>query len=197
MREKTRKLIGAVAIILFMTGCSSPAIRNSSELQAENVENKTEMDVATIKDNTVAEAGQHIEINDVLDDNLSIQAELTMPLNTLYEYSAELKVFDYDNALEIIQPSSEGTIGGETGSVVYRRNDISSHLDTYCTYAAEQGLATDGDLSFLSQEDAIAKLQNLLVELNVGGELGTPEVVAMTGDDFRNTQKVIMEDETY
>lgn len=196
-KKKARILACAAVLTVVLTGCSTDVSQDAAQSGIENGETAAETQLAASQDETAAEGAQTILIDELLDDNLSIHAELTMPTDTLYEYSTVLKEFDYENALEIISPSGEGTIGGETGSLVYRKNDMASHLDTYCTYAAEQGLAADGELSFLSQADAIIKSQKLMEELNVGGELGTPEVVAMTGEDFRNAQKAILEDATY
>ena len=43
-----------------------------------------------------------------------------------------------------------------------QRNDMASHLDTYCSYAGEMGLADDRDLSFMSKEDAVRRMQSFI-----------------------------------
>ena len=74
---------------------------------------------------------------------------------------------------------------------------MASHLDTYCSYAKEMGLADDRDLSFMSKEDAARRMQNFIGMIEVGGEPEALDVVAMDQADFENVKKTIMEDEDY
>ena len=78
-----------------------------------------------------------------------------------------------------------------------QRNDMASHLDTYCSYAGEMGLTDDRDLSFMSKEDAARKMQSFIGMLEEGGELEVLNVVAIDQTDFENVKKTIMEDGDY
>ncbi len=138
-----------------------------------------------------------IFLDEKLDENLFVKAELKMPEATLYEYTTRLKTFDLAKAQEAIQQNGEGIISGDIGSLSYQRNDMAGHLDTYCSFAGEQGLADEKELSFMSQKDAVARVQNLIDQLEIGGQLGTPKVVAMNRTDFENVKNAILTDDTY
>ena len=127
-----------------------------------------------------------------------------MPENNLYEYATRLKSFDHDKVQEAIGQNAEGNLvvddGNDEftgGSLTYQRNDMASHLDTYCSYAGEMGLADDRDLSFMSKEDAARKMQSFIGMLEEGGELEVLNVVAIDQTDFENVKKTIMEDGDY
>lgn len=200
MKKKIRLLISLAVLLTLLSGCAhtSQEEKQSSihydDLTADKQigEDQGETDEENIQNATVL-------LDEKLDENLFINAELTMPDRTLYEYAAQLKKFDYDKTQEAIGQNAEGTVGGEegTGSIFYQRNDLANHLDTYCSYAGEQGMAEDKELSFMSKEEAVLKVQSLMEQLEVGGELGTPDVIAMNQADFAKVKTVIMEDDSY
>lgn len=184
--KKNKKIIkismGMVVLMALLGGCAHTS-------QSEEQSNIDHGSIDTDAQNTT------VFMDEQLDENLFISAELKMPENSLYEYSTELKNFDNDKVREAIQQNAEGTIGSEAGALVYQRNDMANHLDTYCYYAGEQGLVNDRDLSFLSKAEAVAQMQSLIEQLEVGGEWGTLDVVAMDQADFAKVQKVIMEED--
>lgn len=202
-KEKMKKimilLMTTVLILALLAGCThKSSVEDQSMMEQDSTGETTQVVEAQNNTNVADEVlDAVIFIDEKLDENLFISAELKMPKNNLYEYATQLKNFDYDKALEAMQQNAEGTIGGEMGSLTYQRNDIANHLDTYCSYAGEWGLANDRDLSFMSREDAVTKIQSLMEQLEVGGELGTPNVTAMDKTDFENVKKVIMEDDDY
>lgn len=181
-----------------LAGC---AHRSSSKEQSLTDESKVGVieQVVTEQSETENHTPQSVSVlmDEKLDENLYIQAELCMPGIILYEYSTELKNFDYDEALEIINANAEGTIGGETGSLSYQRNDMANHLDTYCSYAEEQGMSNDRDLSFMSKAEAVERIQGLMNQFQAGGDLSILSVVAMDQSDFYNVQAAIMSDDDY
>ena len=200
MKKKIRLLISTIVFSVWLSGCAhtSQEEKQSSiyydEVTADKqaVEDQGEEDRENIQNATVL-------LDEKLDENLFINAELTMPDRPLYEYAAQLKKFDCEKLQEAIGQNAEGTVGGEegTGSVFYQRNDLANHLDTYCSYAGEQGMAEDKELSFMSKEEAVLKVQSLMEQLEAGGELGTPDVIAMNQADFEKVKTVIMEDDSY
>lgn len=195
MKKMIETSMGMIALLALLGGCA-PTSQSEEQTNIDyggidtEVQDETHMD-AVDAHNTI------VFMDEKLDENLFISAELKMPEYSLFEYATELKNFDYDKVQEAIQQNAEGTIGGEAGSLIYQRNDMAGHLDTYCSYAAEQGLVNDRDLSFLSKADAVIKMQSLMEQFKVGGQLGTPDVVAMDKADFVNVQKAIMEDDDY
>ena len=203
--EKKRKkkmglLLSAAVLLAWLSGCAhtsqeeKPSGIPYDDLTADRqiMEDQGETDEANIQNAAVL-------LDEKLEENLYVKAELTMPDRTLYEYAAQLKRFDYEKAREAIGQNAEGTVGGEegTGSIFYQRNDLASHLDTYCSYAGERGMAEEKELSFLSKEGAVLKVQSLMEQLEVGGELGTPDVIAMNEADFAKVKTVILEDDSY
>lgn len=190
--QKITRTIGIVALMaLLLGGCAHTSqSENTDDGDTQEAQDETNIDVKAPQNTTIF-------IDEKLDENLFISAELKMPENRLYEYLTELKKFDDDKAQEAISQNTEGTIAGDVGSLTYQRNDMSNHLDMYCFYAGEQGLVNDRDLSFLSKADAVAEIQRFMESLEVAGELETLDVVAMDKADFVNVQKVIMEDEEY
>lgn len=202
-------IVSSIAMLilfaLLLVGCT-----NTSQVEDKpNIEHNS-TNVSTQLDETQEET---IFIDEKLDENLFISAKLIMPTKRLYEYSTKLKNFDYDKIQEALWPNAEeskvstdengsrhyGTayMGSSNGAFKYQRNDEANHLDTYCSYAGDKGLGNDRDLSFLSKEDAVMKIQSLMGQFEVGGELGTSDVIAMDKMDFENVQKVIMEDDEY
>ena len=204
-----KTIIASMSMLVLLTllgGCA-----NTSQGEVPNIDyGSTEADTQTVEtqDETNMNVGDEqdatVFVDEKLDENLFISAELKMPENNLYEYVTQLKNFDYDIVQEAIGQNTEGNLvvddGSDKftgGSLTYQRNDMANHLDTYCSYAGEMGLTDDRDLSFMSQEDAVAKLQSFMGMLGVGGELEALDVVAMNQSDFENVKKAIMEDSDY
>lgn len=200
MKKMIKTSIGIAVLMALLGGCAhTPQSEKQSNIDYGSIDTDTQVVEVEDKTNIDDRDAQNtvVFMEEKLDENLFISAKLKMPENSLYEYATQLKSFDHDKTQEAIGQNAEGTIGGESGSLVYQRNDMSSHLDTYCSYAGEQGLSNDRDLSFLSKEDAVAKIQSLMKQFEVGGEWGILDVVAMDKADFVNVQKVIIEDNNY
>ena len=209
-----KTVIASMGMLVFLTlsgGCANtsqgevPGIDDGSTeayIQMVEAQDETNMNVGAEQDTITF-------IDEKLDENLFISAELKMPENNLYEYDTQLKRFDYDSVQEAIltistEQNAEGNLAVDDGSdkftggsLTYQRNDMANRLDTYCSYAGEMGLADDRDLSFMSQADAVARIQNMVGMFGVGGELEALDVVAMDSVDFENVKKAIMEDSDY
>ena len=206
MKKTIIASMSMLVLLILLGGCA-----NTSQGEVPNIDyGSTEADTQMVEaqDETNINAGDEQDttafIDEKLDENLFISAELKMPENNLYEYVTQLKNFDYDIVQEAIGQNTEGNLvvddGSDKftgGSLTYQRNDMANHLDTYCSYAGEMGLTDDRDLSFMSQEDAVARLQSFMGMLDVGGELEALDVVAMNQSDFENVKKAIMEDSDY
>ena len=208
MKKMKKTMIASMSMLILLTllgGCAStsqgevPDIDHGStaaDTQMVEAQDETNIDVEDEQDTTAF-------VDEKLDENLFISAELKMPENNLYEYATQLKSFDYDKVQEAIG-NAEGNLVADDGSdkstggsLTYQRNDMANHLDTYCSYAGEMGLADDRDLSFMSREDAVARLQSFIGMLDVGGELEAFDVVAMDQADFESVKKAILEDGDY
>ncbi len=206
MKKTITASMSMLVLLILLGGCA-----NTSQGEVPNIDyGSTEADTQMVEaqDETNINAGDEQDttafVDEKLDENLFISAELKMPENNLYEYVTQLKSFDYDIVQEAIGQNTEGNLvvddGSDKftgGSLTYQRNDMANHLDTYCSYAGEMGLTDDRDLSFMSQEDAVARLQSFMGMLDVGGELEALDVVAMNQSDFENVKKAIMEDSDY
>ena len=206
MKKTITASMSMLVLLILLGGCA-----NTSQGEVPNIDyGSTEADTQMVEaqDETNINAGDEQDttafVDEKLDENLFISAELKMPENNLYEYVTQLKNFDYDIVQEAIGQNTEGNLvvddGSDKftgGSLTYQRNDMANHLDTYCSYAGEMGLTDDRDLSFMSQEDAVARLQSFMGMLDVGGELEALDVVAMNQSDFENVKKAIMEDSDY
>ncbi len=207
--EKMEKTVTAsmsmLVLLALLGGCAHtsqgevPSIDHGTGTDTQTVEaqSETNIDIGNEQDAIVF-------IDEKLDENLFISAELKMPENNLYEYATQLKRFDYDKVQEAIGQNAEGNLAVDDGndeftggSLTYQRNDMSDHLDTYCSYAGEMGLADDRDLPFMSRADAVARIQNMVGKFDMGGELEALDVVAMDSVDFENVKKAIMEDSDY
>ena len=207
MRKMMLLVMGMAVLLTVLGGCtpsSQSEEQSNSNLgnidiipQAVEAQDETNIDVKE-QENTA------IFIDEKLDENLFISAELKMPENILYEYTTQLKSFDYDKVQEAIGQNAEGNLvvsdGSDEfmgGSLTYQRNDLADHMGTYCSYAEEMGLTDERDLSFMSRTDAVARMQSLMESLGVEGELEALGVVAMNQLDFENVKKAIMEDNSY
>ena len=212
--QMKKTVIASMGMLVFLTlsgGCANtsqgevPGIDDGSTeayIQMVEAQDETNMNVGAEQDTITF-------IDEKLDENLFISAELKMPENNLYEYDTQLKRFDYDSVQEAIltistEQNAEGNLAVDDGSdkftggsLTYQRNDMANRLDTYCSYAGEMGLADDRDLPFMSRADAVARIQNMVGMFDVGGELEALDVVAMDSVDFENVKKAIMEDSDY
>lgn len=196
-----------VVLLVLLGGCAYtsqgevPNIDyNSVGIGTQAAEEQDETDIPV----GIAPQDTAVFIDEKLDENLFISAELKMPENNLYEYATQLKSFDYDKVQEAIGQNAEQTlvVNDESdeftgGSLTYQRNDMANHLNTYCSYMEEMGLTDDRDLSFMSQADAVTRMQGFIEMLGVGGELEALNVVAMDQADFENVKKAIMEEDGY
>ena len=205
MKKTVTASMSMLVLLALLGGCAHtsqgevPGIDYGTGTDTETVETQyeTNIDIGNEQDAIVF-------IDEKLDENLFISAELKMPENNLYEYAAQLKRFDYNKVQEAIGQNAEGNLAVDDGSdeftggsLTYQRNDMANHLDTYCSYAGEMGLTDDRDLPFMSQADAVAWIQNTVGMFGVGGELEALDVVAMDQADFENAKKAIMEDGDY
>lgn len=210
MKKMIALAMGLAVLLTILGGCTqSPQSEEQSNINFTNfgsIDTNTQVVEAQDETNIAVKEPENTAIfmDEKLDENLFISAELKMPENCLYEYATRLKSFDYDKVQEAIGQNAEGSLvvddGSDEftgGSLTYQRNDIANHLDTYCSYAGEMGLADDRDLSFMSQADAVARIQNMIGMFGVGGELEVLDVVAMNQTDFENVKKAIMEDSDY
>ena len=207
MKKMIALAMGLAVLLTILGGCTqSPQSEEQSNIDYGNIDTDTQ--VVEAQDETNIDVGDAqdtiVFIDEKLDENLFISAELKMPENNLYEYATQLKRFDYDKVQEAIGQNAEGTLAVDDGSdeftggsLTYQRNDMANHLDTYCSYAGEMGLTDDRELSFMPQADAAARIQNFIGMLGVGGELEALDVVAMDQADFENAKKAIMEDGDY
>ncbi len=209
MKTTKKTVIASMSMLVFLTlsgGCADTSQEEVPSIDYGSTETDTQMIEA--QDETSINVGDEqnttVFIDEKLDENLFISAELKMPENNLYEYVTQLKSFDYDIVQEAIGQNTEGTLVADDGSdkftggtLIYQRNDMANHLDIYCSYAGEMGLTDDRDLSFMSQEDAVARVQSFIGMFGVGGELEALDVVAVNQSDFENVKKVIMEDSDY
>lgn len=211
MKKTVTASMGMLVFLTLSGGCANtsqgevPGIDDGSTeayIQMVEAQDETNMNVGAEQDTITF-------IDEKLDENLFISAELKMPENNLYEYDTQLKRFDYDSVQEAIltistEQNAEGNLAVDDGSdkftggsLTYQRNDMANRLDTYCSYAGEMGLADDRDLPFMSRADAVARIQNMVGMFDVGGELEALDVVAMDSVDFENVKKAIMEDSDY
>ncbi|MDE7321798.1 MAG: hypothetical protein K2N73_03550 [Lachnospiraceae bacterium] len=209
--KKIKKMTAAVtgmAVLLALLGGCAHISQSEEQPNIDYGSIDTDTQVVEAQDETNADAqdeqGTPVFIDEKLDENLFISAELKMPETNLYEYATQLKSFDYDKVQEAIGQNAEGILAVDDGSdefaggsLTYQRNDMANHLDTYCSYAGEMGLTDDRDLSFMSRADAIARMQNLIGMLGVGGEPEALDVAAMDRADFEDVKKAIMEDGDY
>ncbi len=222
MKKTVTASMGMLVFLTLSGGCANtsqgevPGIDDGSTeayIRMAEAQDETTMNVGEEQDTTTMNAGEEQDtttfIDEKLDENLFISAELKMPENNLYEYDTQLKRFDYDSVQEAIltistEQNAEGNLAVDDGSdkftggsLTYQRNDMANRLDTYCSYAGEMGLADDRDLPFMSRADAVARIQNMVGMFDVGGELEALDVVAMDSVDFENVKKAIMEDSDY
>ena len=191
MKTTKKTVIASMSMLVFLTlsgGCADTSQEEVPSIDYGSTETDTQMIEA--QDETSINVGDEqnttVFIDEKLDENLFISAELKMPENNLYEYVTQLKSFDYDIVQEAIGQNTEGTLVADDGSdkftggtLIYQRNDMANHLDIYCSYAGEMGLTDDRDLSFMSQEDAVARVQSFIGMFGVGGELEALDVVAI------------------
>ena len=207
IRKMIETVIGMVVLLTLLGGCAHTSqSEEQSNIDFESLDTDTQVVESQDETNVDSKEEQDtaVFIDEKLDENLFISAELKMPENNLYEYAAQLKRFDYDKVQEAIGQNAEGNLAVDDGSdeftggsLTYQRNDMANHLDTYCSYAGEMGLTDDRDLPFMSQADAVARIQNMVGMFGVGGELEALDVVAMDSVDFENVKKAIMEDSDY
>lgn len=207
MKKMVTASMSMAVLLTLLGGCAHTSQRDVSSIDYSSTETDTSMVEAQDETDIHVETAPQdttVFIDEKLDENLFISAELEMPENILYEYATQLKIFDYDKVQEAIGQNAEGTLvvsdGSDEftgGSLTYQRNDMANHLETYCSYAGEMGLTDEKDLSFMSRADAVVRMQSLIDMLEVGGELEAINVVAMDQADFENVKKAIMEDEGY
>ena len=207
MKKTVTALAGILFLMTLLGGCAHTSQGEIPSIDLDSTRTETQTFEAQDERNSTDEIVPQdtgVFIDEKLNENLFISAELKMPENNLYEYTTRLKCFDYDKVQEAIGQNTEGDLavddgndGFTGGSLTYQRNDMASHLDTYCSYAGEMGLADDRDLSFMSKEDAARRMQSFIGMLGVGGELEALDVVAMNQSDFENVKKAIMEDSDY
>lgn len=152
-------------------------------------------------------------INEKIEDHLYVEAEFHMPKKKLYTYSTELKKFDYDKVQSIFWPDAnaneittnkfgercykKATIGGESGSLIYRVNDDVDYLDTLCAYAKEKNIVSKKDLKFTTAQKARKEAEKLISKFEIGCELGEPYVIAVNSEDLNHIQKKMMKDDDY
>ena len=134
-------LMAMTFFIAALTGCTHKSqVEDQSKSEPDSASVAAQDTEVSIDDGTQREPDTTSEVLDTtifidekLDENLFIKAELKMPEATLYEYSTQLKTFDLEKAQEAIQQNGEGTIASDIGGLSYQRNvKPSGHLLFLC-----------------------------------------------------------------
>ncbi len=102
MKKMIALTMGLAVLLTILGGCTqSPQSEEQSNIDFESLD--TDIQVAESQDETNVDSGEEqdtaVFIDEKLDENLFISAELKMPENNLYEYATQLKSFDYDRYL--------------------------------------------------------------------------------------------------
>ena len=121
--KKIRK-IGTVISMTALLALSGGCAHTSQSEEQSNIDQgsiDTDTQVVEAQDDTdipvqAPPQDTTVFIDEKLDENLFISAELKMPENNLYEYAAQLKNFDYDKVQEALGQNAEGTLVVNDGS---------------------------------------------------------------------------------
>lgn len=190
-------------ICLSLFGCAYENSNDSNKaINHENIEFETQ------GMNEKNELNQ--KIIEKLDENLYIDATLSMPDVELNQYITKLKKFELDDILTYIYPDStelertkddvggisygDSYIGGDWGSLQYSKDENSSYMQMICGYANDKKLAEKKDLQFESVAEAKNEIIKLVDKLGIGGELGKEEIIALNSEDLANVQKALLQD---
>ena len=128
MKKMKKMVIASMSMLVLLTllgGCANTSQGDVTEADTQMIEtqDETNINVKDKQDTTTF-------VDEKLDENLFISAELKLPENNLYEYITQLKSFDYDIVQEAIGQNTEGDLvvddGSDKftgGSLTYQRND--------------------------------------------------------------------------
>ena len=123
MKKMKKTVIASMSMLVLLTllgGCAHTSqSEEQSNIDFESLDTDTQ--VVESQDETNVDSREEqdtaVFIDEKLDENLFISAELNMPENNLYEYAAQLKRFDYDKVQEAIGQNAEGTLVVDDGNV--------------------------------------------------------------------------------
>ena len=113
MKKTVTALAGILVFMTLLDGCAHTSQGEIPSIDSDSPKAETQTFEAQDERNSTAEIVPQdttVFIDEKLDENLFISAELKMPENNLYEYATRLKSFDYDKVQEAIGQNAEGNL---------------------------------------------------------------------------------------
>ena len=113
MKKTVTALAGILVLMTLLDGCARTSQGEIPSIDSDSPKAETQTFEAQDERNSTAEIVPQdttVFIDEKLDENLFISAELKMPENNLYEYATRLKSFDYDKVQEAIGQNAEGNL---------------------------------------------------------------------------------------
>ena len=118
--KKMMEIAISAAVLLALLGGCAHTSQSEEQSNIDDGRIDTDSQVVGAQDETNAAAGDEqntsVFIDEKLDENLFISAELKMPDKILYEYATQLKSFDYAKAQEAIRQNEEGSLDVDDGN---------------------------------------------------------------------------------
>lgn len=113
MKKTVTALAGILFLMTLLGGCAHTSQGEIPSIDLDSTRTETQTFEAQDERNSTDEIVPQdttVFIDEKLDENLFISAELKMPENNLYEYATRLKIFDYDKVQEAIGQNAEGNL---------------------------------------------------------------------------------------
>ena len=113
MKKTVTALAGILVLMTLLDGCAHTSQEEIPSIDLDSTRAETQTFEAQDERNSTDEIVPQdtgVFIDEKLDENLFISAELKMPENNLYEYATRLKSFDYDKVQEAIGQNAEGNL---------------------------------------------------------------------------------------
>lgn len=162
--------------------------------------------------------GETIKINEEIQDNLYIDAEIEIPISTAQIYGTSLKKFNEDEMLQIFLTEAEtdeiikeyDELGGSAaqyqdqrliitdGSVRYTKDEDIQYIRDLISYAEDFKMIDSDELGFQTIDEADTLVRSYLDKLNLGGELVKKEVYSINAEELYEVQEYCKQhDETF
>lgn len=201
-----------ISTICFVCTCfTACADLNIAEGQRLDLNDNNDNATKEIVDNGSVDEYEEVNINEEIDDNLFIQAEIKIPTREIGIYETELKQFDcdiikdilFDNPDKVVVSEDGRYISGESelyasdGCLGYIKSSGIGYIDLLYSYAENKNELNSSELEFETIEEAMDQAEAVLSNLNMGCSHTVPQAYSLSLDELEDLQSEIELDDDY
>ena len=208
MKKQIVKMKMLMLAVMCITACSNPKAAEGIELDIDRSDDSDMTDAVDIEH---TQGYEEVSVNEEIDDNLFIQADIKVPREDVGVYKTNLKQFDCDQLKDIlfddphnVTVSKDGEyISGDSvllsfdGCLGFQKSSDIGYIDLLYSYAENHNELSSSDLEFETIDEAVDMANDILSKMDLGCSFNDPQVYSFSINELKDLQTEIETDEDY